>query len=242
MPRNPPWTRDELILALDLFFRVNPLHTSKTNPDIVALSKTLNKLPAQGRIADASRYRNPNGVYMKLCNFLRLDPSYHGKGLTGGGKLEEVIWKEFEGDQDRLGKTAEAIKAGATEIKSGDPDIAVIATEEGEFAEGRILTILHKRRERHPDAVRKKKAMVMKEKGRLACEVCGFDFAVMYGSLGNGFAECHHTIPLPEMKTGHKTKPEDFAIVCANYHRMIHRSKPMLSVDGMREAMKKFNQ
>ena len=23
MPRNPPWTRDELILALDLYFRVD---------------------------------------------------------------------------------------------------------------------------------------------------------------------------------------------------------------------------
>src|SRR5205809_600753 len=33
-PRNPNWTRDEVILALDLFFRVNPLTTSETNPEI----------------------------------------------------------------------------------------------------------------------------------------------------------------------------------------------------------------
>ena len=42
---NPKWTRDELILALELYMRVNPLHTSETNPEIVALSDTLNSLP-----------------------------------------------------------------------------------------------------------------------------------------------------------------------------------------------------
>lgn len=29
MKRNPNWTREELILALDLYFKVNPIHTSE---------------------------------------------------------------------------------------------------------------------------------------------------------------------------------------------------------------------
>ena len=33
--RNPPWTRDELILALEIYFRVSPLHTSEKHPEIV---------------------------------------------------------------------------------------------------------------------------------------------------------------------------------------------------------------
>ena len=35
--RNPKWTRDELILALDFYFRCPPLKTSKDNHEIVEL-------------------------------------------------------------------------------------------------------------------------------------------------------------------------------------------------------------
>lgn len=62
MARNPAWTRDELILALDLYFRVNPLHTSEQNPEIQALSAALNELPVHAVRPDGEHFRNPNGV------------------------------------------------------------------------------------------------------------------------------------------------------------------------------------
>ena len=62
MARNPPWTRDELILALDLYFRVNPLHTSEQHPDIQELSVLLNALPVHSTRPDAEVFRNPNGI------------------------------------------------------------------------------------------------------------------------------------------------------------------------------------
>ena len=37
--------QDELILALELYFRVNSVHTSDSNPEIKKLSKILNSLP-----------------------------------------------------------------------------------------------------------------------------------------------------------------------------------------------------
>ena len=43
--RNPPWQRDELILALDLYFRHRPDTISKKHPEVAALSELLNKLP-----------------------------------------------------------------------------------------------------------------------------------------------------------------------------------------------------
>jgi len=196
MPRNPPWTRDELILSLELYFRVNPLHSSEKHPEIQALSAFLNVLPAQGHAVDPNVYRNPNGVYMKLCNYLRLDPNYKGKGLSRGGKLEEEIWREFAEDRERLVSVARSIRMGATEIRPNDPDVGIVEAEDEEFAEGRILTTLHKRRERSPQLVEKKKSVVTKVLGRLECEVCGFDFAAKYGPLGAGFAECHHQVPL----------------------------------------------
>ncbi len=46
----------------------------------------------------------PNGVFMKLCNFLALDLTYQGKGLERGGKLEQKIWNEFSDRRQELGK------------------------------------------------------------------------------------------------------------------------------------------
>ncbi|MGI8551272.1 MAG: HNH endonuclease, partial [Dehalococcoidia bacterium] len=96
MAKNPPWERDELILALELYFRHNPNHISQKqkHPEVVALSRVLNGLPIHADRSDAPTFRNPTGVYMKLANFLRLDPGYTGKGLTGGSKLDEVVWDD----------------------------------------------------------------------------------------------------------------------------------------------------
>src|SRR5262249_61545435 len=86
--RNPPWQRDELILALDLYFRHRPDTITKAHPEVLALSELLNALPIHPDRPDPARFRNVNGTYMKLCNFLAHDPDYRGKGLEAGGKLE----------------------------------------------------------------------------------------------------------------------------------------------------------
>lgn len=235
--RNPPWSRDELILALDLYFRVNPLHTSEANPEIQELSALLNALPIHADRPDQAVFRNPNGVYMKLCNYLRLDPSYSGSGLSRGGKAEEAIWAEFAGNKTRLRATADAIRAVQKSISPAE-----VATEvpglEDEASEGRILTAIHKRRERSPALVRRKKAQVLEQVGALRCEVCGFDFEERYGDLGVGFAECHHRAPLASLAEQRRTKLHDLAIVCANCHRMIHRSRPMVTVEELRLKLK----
>lgn len=111
MPRNPKWSREELMLALELYFKVNPSHASPAHPEVRKVSVLLNQLPHAVAVADSARYRNPNGVYMKMCNFLRLDPDYPGSGLSRGGKLEESIWKEFASDRERLSIRCDEIRA-----------------------------------------------------------------------------------------------------------------------------------
>ena len=177
--------------------------------------------------------QNANGVYMKLCNFLRFDPSYEGKGLTRGGKEEEAVWNEFGQDIDRLNRTADAIRAGATFITAQEV-FTEVPSQDDEFARGALFTAFT-RRERSPTS--KKKAEVAKIKGTLACEVCGFDFQARYGILGIGFVECHHKAPLSSLKERVHTRLIDIAIVCANCHRMLHRSRPMLSIDDLRALL-----
>ena len=109
MPRNRPWSREELVLALDLYFKIGP--KSSTHPDVIDLSGSLNRLSDASLERDPNRFRNPNGVALKLSNFARLDGNYSGVGMTHGNKLEQVIWSEFSNNRAVLLSEATAIKS-----------------------------------------------------------------------------------------------------------------------------------
>ena len=95
MPRNPKWHQDELILALDLYFDFGGAPPNQTHPKFIELSQILNKLPIFTERPDPEKFRNANGVYMKLCNYLRFDPNYQGEGLPRGGALEKDVWGTY---------------------------------------------------------------------------------------------------------------------------------------------------
>jgi 5-methylcytosine-specific restriction protein A len=239
MSRNPNWTTDELILALDLYFRAGRKQLDATHHDVTQLSELLNKLPIHSAAERGQDFRNPQGVSMKLGNFLAVDPDHKGAGLPRGGKLDSEVWNKFAGKPQQLRFTASAIAEtvnllGDEEVRASD---SADVDEDTEFPEGKILTRLHKRRERSDKAVEQKKRKVLKETGRLICEVCDFDFVQTYGELGYGFAECHHTVPISESSPNHRTRLKDLAIVCANCHRMIHRSRPLLTVQQLRSIV-----
>ena len=100
--RNPKWTREELILALDLFYQLNPSKFIASNSKIIELSNIIKKLNAYPLKSNEITFRNPNGVAKKLSNFLRFDSTYKGKGLEHGGRLEEEIWNEFNKNRNSL--------------------------------------------------------------------------------------------------------------------------------------------
>ena len=65
-PRNPVWSRDELILALDLYVRHRPSQPGPRHTDVAALSNLLNRIGQLNFTTMNDVYRNPNGVAMKL--------------------------------------------------------------------------------------------------------------------------------------------------------------------------------
>ena len=109
MSRNPAWTRQEIILALDLYFEIDRSEISSRHPKIVALSEALNRLKAAEQL-DFEKFRNANGTALKLHNLSRLDPAVQSKGMSHGGKLEEQVWNEFHSDKPALRLAAEAIR------------------------------------------------------------------------------------------------------------------------------------
>lgn len=94
------WTKDELILALNLYLKLpfGKLHSG--NPQIIHLAKII------GRTAGS--------VAMRLNNFASVDP-YHQQrgigGLPGGKKQVEPIWNEFVNNKDELLFESERILA-----------------------------------------------------------------------------------------------------------------------------------
>ncbi len=57
------------------------------------------------------------------------------------------------------------------------------------------------------------------------CQACGFNFEDFYGPSGKGFIEAHHLIPISSIINQQVSldPKSDFAVLCANCHRMIHK-------------------
>jgi len=198
------WTRDELILALDLYHSVPAARGNVRHPAVVELSELLQELPIHPTQFRPPNFRNSNGVVMKLGNFLVYDPDYDGAGLPqGAAKLEQGIWNEFAADHARLKQVACAIREHYPTLKS--VGVQHLDNDDG-VEEGGILSVLHRYYERDQSIIRQKKKDVFEKNMALKCEVCEFDFAQVYGELGNQFAECHHTKPVAKMKPGEKKR------------------------------------
>jgi hypothetical protein len=103
--------------------------------------------------------------------------------------------------------------------------------------EGRRKLVSHLIRERSRALIERKKRVVLQTAGRLACEVCGFDFRERYSILGDGFCEVHHRLALSDAESEVQTRLEDLAVVCANCHRMIHRGGEMRELSAVQAAL-----
>ncbi len=94
------WTREELIVAFNLYCRTPFGRIHNRNPEIIATAE------AMGRSASALSW--------KLANFSRFDPSVTGRKLVGarhGSSLDQQIWAEFNADWDQLAFESEGLRA-----------------------------------------------------------------------------------------------------------------------------------
>lgn len=236
--RNPTWNRDELILALDLYAANPAKPPSKESAAVGELAALLNKLHRLNGATMTDTLRNPNGVYLKMMNLRALDPTFiaQGKvGMTSGGKLEKTVWDEYQGRRGELAADASAIRHAISTAGEVSP-APLPPSDPYEAEEGGVVLRLHRSYERDRRLVAEKKKQA-KAEGKIACEVCNFDFEERYGPLGADFIEVHHTRPIHTMKAGLKTKLADLALLCSNCHRMAHRTRSPLSLAELRAAL-----
>lgn len=79
------------------------------------------------------------------------------------------------------------------------------------------------------------------EKWGHSCSVCGFHFQYFYGELGKGYIHVHHLKPLAEIGEEYKVDPiVDLRPVCPNCHAMLHRRKPVLSIEELKSLVSTY--
>jgi len=94
------WTREELILAVNLYCKLPFGRLHRLNPEVISLANLI------GRTASA--------VALKLVNFASLDPSLQARGIKGAvnsSNLDREIWNEFFNHWDVLPFESEKLLA-----------------------------------------------------------------------------------------------------------------------------------
>ncbi len=94
------WTKEETIVAFNVYCKIPFKSSSKTNPTIIKYANIIG--------------RSPSALNMKVGNFGRLDPELKKQGITGltnGSKLEDVVWNEFHGNWEKLAFESERLIA-----------------------------------------------------------------------------------------------------------------------------------
>ncbi|MFJ5263598.1 HNH endonuclease [Streptomyces sp. NPDC088387] len=226
--RIPVWTEDELVLAGALVVRNGWRELRTHDPEVRELSGLLRSLPIHGAEARGlPEFRSFGSVSRKTTDFMTNHPLYPGKPTRCGAPTLLMI-EAFTRRETELLQAAQAIEEG---IGSGELQLLAPQPDEvdetGATAiEGRLLVRRALARERDPKLRALKIAQVRRSGAPLQCEVCDFDFARTYGrDLGDGYIEVHHVIPL-HVAGARKTSLDDLACLCANCHRMCHRSLP----------------
>ena len=94
------WTRDELIVAFNLYCKTPFTKINANNKAVQALAPVI--------------HRSASSVALKLANFARLDPALQERNISGmkhGSKMEAEIWNEFNNNWEELAYQSELILA-----------------------------------------------------------------------------------------------------------------------------------
>lgn len=101
------WTRDELIVAFELYCRIPFQKTKASNPEVQRIASLIQRSPAS--------------VARKLGNFGALDPRLQAleiSGLAHTGRLDRETWDEFHQDWSGLVVESAKIREDLTQAAS----------------------------------------------------------------------------------------------------------------------------
>lgn len=225
--KNPDWLREEIILALDLYFNLDYGQMHGKNKEVIALSDDLKKMNLHKRISDPQSFRSVNSVALKLNNIKKLDQNFGGKGMRDGGKLEQDIWKEFYRHRGTLKKEAWMIR-----LTYFSPEIPQINQIDNNLAKG-----IHKHRETDPIILKQKLKYVEENSDFLSCEICRLQPTALYGRLGDKLMEIHYN-KIIDLELGSiPISIDDFLVVCPNCHAILDKYYNQIQASDLKTSL-----
>ena len=124
---------------------------------------------------------------------------------------------------------------------SGDTNGSLFPDEvdrSSQLWEGAVSQVLVNRYERNPVA----RQQCLDHYG-YTCQACAVSMEQTYGELGRDFIHVHHKVPVSEVGELYEVDPiNDLVPVCPNCHAMLHRKKETLSVEALREIIRRGRQ
>jgi 5-methylcytosine-specific restriction protein A len=214
---NPKWTRDETILALDLYLQCADRLPTPRDPRVIELSSVLQRLPYHGISVRKESFRNPDGVAFKLQNIHQVAT---GQGLENYSEMDRKVWDEFSSQHDKVRQLAALIRTSIT--MAGQLGNLADSIEDDEFFEGQALTRIHKLKERNA-TIRKLLLASRRQAGQLTCEMCSSPSKSLDPMCEDATFEAHHLVPL-SMGIERRTRVSEMALLCANCHSLLHRA------------------
>jgi len=154
-----------------------------------------------------------------------------GDWSTGSAWGKNYSFSQPPSDEEVRYDLLEMVRLYRLAVMRGGYDISGVGGEENEqeeetpadMQEGERRLKIHQRIERRRNG---KLAIAAKKIHGYSCQGCGFDFSAVYGEIGKSYIDAHHLIPLASLSEEGPlmlNPKEDFAVLCANCHRMIHK-------------------
>jgi len=117
MPAGTGWTRQQLLVAFNLYCRMPFGKMHSRNPEIVKYAELIG--------------RTPSALAMKLTNIASLDPAITStgrKGLEGASAADKAMWEEMQAGWERFAVEAQQTLSALgtiTEFEAGVSDTSI---------------------------------------------------------------------------------------------------------------------
>lgn len=95
-----PWSDDELLLCLNLYFRLPFSRYDQRTAEVIEVAQAIDRTPA--------------AVALRLANYASLDPSHQARGVRGManiGRSAQEMWERYAADRERLAFESEVLRS-----------------------------------------------------------------------------------------------------------------------------------
>lgn len=220
---NASFTRDEVILALDVLYFSGAEHLTKNSPEIIELCQLLQELPIHPKEGRPESFRNEVGVSDQIRRFQN-EREGRRYNTWHVGTTFHAVRDEYDGNLEEIHSIAQAIKRNKSYFIK---NLACMASFY-EFREGALLTNLHLSLERKES---------MKNPVGERCAICHLAFRDIYETVEN-LLEKHLWVPVVDLDAKKQYSSDCFVDVCPNCHAALHRIRPWRVFENLTDILR----